>query len=438
MAGKGATSGRPLRAGIAGLGTVGAGVVRLLQEHGSLIARRAGRPVEIAAVSARDRKRDRGVNISSYAWRDDPLALASSDDVDVVVELIGGAEGPARALAEAALANGKALVTANKALMAHHGSGLAALAEKNGVALMFEAAVAGGIPVIKTLREGLAANEIRGVAGILNGTCNYILTEMRETGRDFSDVLKEAQEKGYAEADPATDIEGTDAAHKLCLLGALAYGIRPDMGRVQVTGIGGVTAQDIFYARELGYRIKLLGIARRQADGGIVQTVEPCLVPAGGMMGAVDGVYNAVLLEADFAGSNLSVGRGAGAGPTASAVTADLIDCARGVSVPAFGVPAHSLAAASWADPGAVSGRFYIHLAVNDRAGVLAEISAVMRDFNVSVESLLQRGRDPGNPVSIVLTTHTVKRADIESACRRMESLESVRGKPCLIRIEAF
>ncbi len=428
---------KPFRIGIAGLGTVGAGVVRVLQSNADLIAARTGRPIEIAAVCARERTRDRGVDLSIYSWVDNPLALTEIKDIDAVVELIGGAEGPARQLAEAALKRGCALVTANKALLAHHGYELAVLAEQQGAALMFEAAVAGGIPIIKYLREGLAANNIKAIHGILNGTCNYILTEMRETGRSFADVLKDAQKKGYAEADPTFDIEGVDAAHKLCVLSALAFGIRPDFEALNVTGISHISAKDISFARELGYKIKLLGIARR-IDEKITQAVEPCLVPADSTIGAIEGVFNAVFVEGDFVGSSLAEGRGAGAGPTASAVVADLIDLARGFHILPFGVPARTLRQAVRGDAGDLLSRFYLHLVVKDRPGVLADIAAIMRDHNVSMEAVLQRGRDPDKPVSIVITSHPVRQADITRAVGQMASLAIMKEKPRLLRIERF
>jgi homoserine dehydrogenase len=363
--------------------------------------------------------------------------MALDPEIDVIVEVIGGAGGAAKKLVETALKNGKAVATANKALLAHHGYELARLAEKHDTALMYEASVAGGIPIIKLLREGFAGNDIRAVYGILNGTCNYILTEMRATGRDFKTVLKEAQAKGYAEANPATDIEGTDTAHKICILSALAFGIRPDMAHLPVSGIARLTAADIAHAEELGYRVKLLGIARR--DGGrIVQLVEPCLVPAGSTVGAVDGVYNAVLIEGDFAGESLSVGRGAGEGPTASAVVADLIDYALGFKTPVFSVATPRMKAAKRMDAGEMVSRFYLHLNVRDKPGVLAEIAAVMRDHKVSIESVVQRGHNPGKPVSIVMTTHKARRAEIEKACARIAKLASVAGTPCLMRIEDF
>lgn len=427
------------RVGIAGLGTVGAGVVRLLQSHEALIAQRAGKRIEIVAVSARDKGRKRDVELGDYEWIDDPVKMADYPGLDAVVELIGGSEGAARTLAEHTLMKGRALVMANKALLATHGAELAGLSENHGAPLMFEAAVAGGIPIIKTLREGFAANRAGAVYGILNGTCNYILTEMRETGRHFDDVLKEAQEKGYAEADPTFDVDGIDAAHKLCILTALAFGVKPALDAITIQGIRKVTAEDIKYANELGYRIKLLGIARRGTDGRITQSVEPCMVPLHSPMGAVDGVYNAVFVENDFAGTGLSVGRGAGAGPTASAVVADIIDLARGHShVPVFGTRVHDLAAGVWAGTETVTCGYYMHMVVKDEPGVLAGVAAIMRDHNISIEVVLQRGRDPGKPVAIVMVSHAATRHDVDVAIGKIAAMDNVVEDPHIIRIEEF
>ncbi|MBU0799448.1 MAG: homoserine dehydrogenase [Alphaproteobacteria bacterium] len=427
------------RIGIAGLGTVGAGVVRLLQTHEELITQRAGKRIEIVAVSARDKNRKRDVDLDAYDWIDDPVDMADVKGLDAVVELMGGTEGAARTLVERTLMNKRAVVTANKALLAVYGTELAGLSENHHAPLMFEAAVAGGIPAIKGLREGFAANTISAVYGILNGTCNYILTTMRETGRHFDDVLVEAQAKGYAEADPAFDIDGIDASHKLCILSALAFGVKPSLADIATTGIRKVTADDIKYANELGYRIKLLGIARRVDGGRIAQTVEPCMVPLHSPMGAVDGVYNAVFVEGDFVGTGLSVGRGAGAGPTASAVVADLIDLARGHgNVPVFGMQVNDLADGDWAGPEAVHCGYYMHLVVRDEPGVLAAVSAIMRDHDISIEVVLQRGRDPGKPVAIVMVSHPAPRAQVNTAISLIAALESVIEDPHIIRIEEF
>ena len=310
-----------LRIGVAGLGTVGAGTLQLLERHYELIAQRCGRPILVTAVSARDRRKERGLALDAVRWFEDAVAMASDPEIDVVIELIGGAEGVALEVTRTALEHGKHVITANKAMIAHHGTDLAFAAEEAGAVLSYEAAVCGGIPVIKTIREGLAANEISAIHGILNGTSNFILSTMRDTGREFGEVLEEAQKLGYAEADPSFDVDGIDAAHKLAILTALAFNTQVSFADVHVEGLRDVTAVDIAFAEELGYRIKLLGIARR-TDDGISQRVHPVMVRRGAPIANVEGVYNAVVAEGDFVGSTLSEGQGAGAGPTASAVVA--------------------------------------------------------------------------------------------------------------------
>ena len=429
---------KPFRIGIAGLGNVGCGIVRILQDYPDMIANRAGRAVEIVCVSARDRNKERAVDVSAYEWLDEPGGMAGDPRLDAVIEVMGGAEGPARSLVERCLKAGKAVITANKALLAEHGAALARLSDSTVTPLMYEAAVAGGIPVIKTLREGFAGNEIGAVYGILNGTCNYILTAMRETGRDFEDVLKEAQEKGYAEADPAFDVDGIDAAHKLSILTALAFGVKPDFPAVRIEGIRHITASDIAYATELGYRIKLLGMARRVAEGRIVQRMEPCLVPQTSPIGAVDGVYNAVLIEGNFVGTSLLVGRGAGEGPTASAVLSDIVDLAKGNYRPVYGIPVDELQDAQWGGAEDITGHFYIRLDVLDKTGVLADVTAILRDHEISVEAVIQRSRNPDQPVSVVLTTHETRQADVEAACAKIAALKLVVVKPMVMKIERF
>jgi homoserine dehydrogenase len=424
-----------LRVGIAGLGTVGGGVLRVLHDNAELVAARAGRPVVVSAVSARDRTRDRGVKLDAVRWHDDPASLAADDAVDVVVELIGGSDDPAQELVFAALRAGKPVVTANKALLARHGVALAAAAEQSGASLSFEASVAGGIPIIKTLREGLAANRIRRIAGILNGTCNFILTSMRERGREFADVLAEAQKLGYAEADPSFDIDGVDAAHKLAILAALAFGRPVRFDDVHIEGIRGVSALDIAFARELGYRIKLLGIARR-TEAGIESRVHPCMVPETASLARVDGVYNAVVAEGDFVGRVMLEGRGAGAGPTASAVVADLIDLARGRTVPVWGAASASLSDLPSVPMSDYAGAYYLRLMVLDRPGVIADVAGALRDSGVSLESMLQHGRAPGEAVPIVLVTHETRESQMRVALDRIERLDSVLERPSLIRIE--
>ena len=426
---------RPLSVGVAGLGTVGAGVLRLLRDNADLIAARAGRPIAVTAVSARDRTRDRGVPTSGLRWYDDPVALAFDPALDVVVELIGGAEGPARELVQAALAAGKPVVTANKALLAVHGAELAQQAGDAGVTLAFEAAVAGGIPVIKALREGLAGNRIDRIAGILNGTCNYILTVMRERGREFADVLAEAQRLGYAESDPSFDVDGIDAAHKLAILAALAFNRPVDFAAVHIEGIRGVSALDIAFASELGYRIKLLGIARR-TEAGIESRVHPCMVPQAAPIARVDGVLNAVVAEGDFVGRVMLEGRGAGAGPTASAVVADLIDLGRGRATPVWGAEAAMLANLPAVPMSAHVGAYYLRLMVVDRPGVIADVTAALRDAGVSMESMLQRGRAPGEAVPVVLVTHETNEAAMHRALDQIAALDAVLEFPTLIRIE--
>ena len=430
---------KPFHVGIAGLGNVGCGVVKILQLHADLVAARAGRPIEIICVSAREQTKKRSVDLSKYEWIDAPERMAGDPRLDAVIEVMGGSEGTARALTERCLKAGKPVVSANKALLAEHGAALAAMSDQSGAPLMYEAAVAGGIPVIKTLREGFAGNKINAVYGILNGTCNYILTEMRETGRSFDDVLKEAQEKGYAEADPSFDVDGIDAAHKLSILTALAFGVKPDFSSMNVEGIRHITASDIAHATELGYRIKLLGMARRVGEGNrIVQRMEPCLVPQNSPIGAVDGVYNAVFTEGDFVGTSLLVGRGAGEGPTASAVLSDLVDLARGAQRPVYGIPAAEMKDAVWGGAEDIQAHFYIHLTVIDQPGVLADVTAILRDHHISVEAVIQRSRNPEQPVSIVLTTHETRQSDVAAACGNIAGLKLISAKPTVIRIERF
>ena len=426
----------PLRIALAGLGTVGGGVIRLIETNGALIARRAGRPLEVVAVCARDRGKDRGVDLSRYAWEDDMTLLAERPGVDEVVELVGGADGPALALARRALGAGKGLVTANKAMIAHHGMELAELAEAKGAPLKFEAAVAGGIPVIKGLREGAAANAIGRIYGILNGTCNYILSTMERTGRDFAEVLGEAQALGYAEADPSFDIEGVDAAHKLAILAAIAFGSRIDFASMHVAGISRIRAADIAQAAALGYVIRLIGLADHDPDdpGRVHQRVQPCLVPRSHPLAAVDGPTNAVVAEGNFAGRLLFQGAGAGDGPTASAVVADLIDIARGDTGAPFSVPVAELEALGPADPGHRLGRAYLRFTVADRPGVLAEITAAMRDAGVSIESLIQQGRpEEGGEVLVAIVTHEGPERNVAAALRLLEGSPSLAEPPLVM-----
>ncbi len=422
-----------LRVALAGLGTVGGGVIRVLDANRDLITRRAGRRIEIVAVSARDRSKDRGVDLSRFEWVDDTSALATYD-ADVVVELVGGSDGPALTLARNTLAAGKGFVTANKAMLAHHGLELAEAAEKAGVPLKFEAAVAGGIPVIKGLREGAAANEIARVYGILNGTCNFILSKMEAEGRDFADVLGEAQALGYAEADPSFDIDGVDAAHKLSILSSIAFGTKPAFGDVAASGIRHVLAADIAEAAALGYRVRLIGMAEAGA-GGLFQRVHAHLVPQAHPLAHVTGSTNAVVAEGNFVGRLLFQGAGAGDGPTASAVVADLIDIARGEFGPPYAMPSASLAAAPPAPAGERRGRAYLRFTVADRVGVLAEIAAAMRDAGVSIESLIQRGAAVDGTALVAIVTHEAPEASVAAALERLRGSQSLAGEPLWMHI---
>ncbi len=425
-----------LRIGLAGLGTVGVGVAKVLLAGGNTLAVRAGRPIRIAAVSARDQGKARAIELPGIAWEENPVALARRADVDAVVELIGGENGVAGALVEEALKHKKHVVTANKALLAHHGAALAALAEKNGVSLKFEAAVAGGIPIVRALRESLIAYEVTAVRGILNGTCNFVLTHMESTGRSFADVLAEAQRLGYAEADPTLDVGGGDTAHKLTLLACLAFGIAPDLGAVTVTGIEHITPDDITFAREFGYRIKLLGVARCTPQG-IEQRVYPAMVRAATPLADVEGSFNAIAVEVAEAGPFFFEGRGAGEGPTASSVIADLVDVARGANGPTFGRPAAELARAKAAAPDAHKSAYYIRFQVLDVPGVMAEISHKLAAEHISIESMIQRGRAPDEPVAIVMITHEAPEGTVRRALQAIAASDKVFERPCIIPMES-
>ena len=426
-----------LRIGLAGLGTVGAGVVALLDANAALIERRADRRIAVVAVSARDRARARGVDLARFEWIDDAGGLPARDDVDVVVELIGGADGPALTLARATLAAGKPFVTANKAMLAHHGLELATLAEAHAVPLKYEAAVAGGIPVVKGLREGAAANRLERIYGILNGTCNYILSRMEAERLSFAAVLADAQTLGFAESDPSFDIDGVDAAHKLSILAAVAFGARIDFAGVAAEGIRRVELADIDYASALGFRIRLVGLASAD-DGAMFQRVHPCLVPFAHPLAHVDGALNAVVAEGNFVGRLLFQGRGAGAGPTASAVVADLIDIARGEVGPAFAMPTARLQPLPPADASAQVGRCYIRLTVADRIGVLAELTRELGDAGVSIESLIQRGTASDGEVYVVMVTHSTVHGRVAAALAKIAASASVTAPPLMLHILDF
>ncbi|MDD2325549.1 MAG: homoserine dehydrogenase [Alphaproteobacteria bacterium] len=429
---------KPFNVAIAGLGTVGGGAVALLQKNAALIEKRAQRPVRIVALSARDKTKDRGLDLSGIAWVDDPCALAQREDVDVVCELIGGTDGKAAELCTATLTAGKALVTANKALLAARGGALAALAQKHGGALMFEAAVAGGIPAIKVVRESLAGNSLSCVQGILNGTCNYILTRMEAEGLDFEPVLRDAQKLGYAEADPSADIDGHDTAHKLAVLSALAFGCPPEASRPVVEGIRRLTQADIRYARELGFRIKLLGVARYDVAQGLEQWVAPCLVPVEAALAKVDGVLNAVQLEGDAVGPLALIGRGAGAMATASSVVGDLVDLARGIRPQPWGQAVDGLSALPPKDETAEGASWYIRLQVADKVGVLADIASILRDRAISIATILQRGEaaPEGGVVPVIIVTHHAPKAAITEAVAGLAALPDSGERPLCLRIE--
>ena len=423
----------PLRLGIAGLGTVGTGVVRILQRNAELLKARAGRPLTITAVSARSRDKDRGVRLGDYAWEDDPVALARRDDVDVFIELVGGDTGPARAAVEAAIAAGKDVVTANKALLALHGQGLAEMAEAKGAVIRFEAAVAGGIPVVKALTEGLAANNVTRIMGVMNGTCNYILTRMQDAGLPYQAVFDEASELGYLEADPTLDVGGIDAGHKLALLASIAFGTKVDFDAIALEGIQRISIDDINRAADMGYRIKLLGVAQ-MTGRGLEARMSPCLVPENSPLGQLAGATNMCVLEGDAAGQIVLRGAGAGEGPTASAVMADVIDLARGQRISTFGQPAASLTAAVPATS-STPAPFYLRLQLQDKPGALAKIATCLGDAGISIDRMRQYGHaDMTAPVLIV--THKAMRDALDDAITRMDATGVLDGHPVALRIE--
>jgi homoserine dehydrogenase len=428
----------PLKVGLAGLGTVGASVVRLIDQHRAQLAASSGRPVEIVAVSARARAKSRGLDLKKFRWVDDPVALASDPAIEVFVELIGGEGGVAKKAVEAALKAGKSVVTANKALLAKHGLELARLAEIHGVALAFEASVAGGIPIVKTLREGLAGNSVSRVSGILNGTCNYILSRMELEGLSFAECLAEAQQLGYAEADPTFDIGGFDTAHKLAILAALAFGVKLDAAAISIEGIEHISLADIKAAAELGYRVKLLGVAQR-TPYGVEQRVHPTMVPLSSAIAQVMGVTNAVTVDADAVNELTLVGPGAGGMATASAVVADIADIARGIRSAPFGLPVDDLALAPKTPMQRHEGGYYIRLAARNHIGAAAAIASRMAERGISLESIVQR-RAPGEPdadvVPVVLMTYATTEATIREALAAIVADGHIAEKPQVIRIE--
>ncbi|MEM6305764.1 MAG: homoserine dehydrogenase [Pseudomonadota bacterium] len=423
----------PLRLGIAGLGTVGVGVVRILRQQAALLEARLGRKLMISAVSARSRSRDRGVNISGYAWEDDPVALATRADIDVFVELMGGEDGPAKAATQAAIAAGKDVVTANKAMLAVHGQALAEAAEAAGAALRYEAAVAGGIPVIKTLMEGLAGNEITRVMGVMNGSCNYILTRMESSGKTYQEIFAEADGLGYLEADPQLDVGGIDAAHKLAILSSIAFGSRVDFGGIQLEGIERVSIEDITAAADMGYKIKLLGVAQKTGRG-LEQRMQPCLVPQTSPLGQLEGGTNMVVIEGDAVGQIVLRGAGAGEGPTASAVMADICDIARGLRGPVFGQPAGTLEAPTRA-VSQMATPYYLRLTLVDKPGALAKIATVLGEAGVSINRMRQYEHE-ASAAPVLIVTHKTTRASLDDAIAAMDATGVMAAAPVALRIE--
>ncbi|MEO5333334.1 MAG: homoserine dehydrogenase, partial [Magnetococcus sp. YQC-5] len=430
-----------LRIGMLGFGTVGRGVADLLLTHHEVLAQRTGISLRLVRIATRTPERDRGLAMDSVEVTGNVNRVVDAQDLDVVVELIGGII-PTRDLVYRALQSGKHVVTANKALIAEYGSELFAIARASGVQLLFEGAVAGAVPVIKALRESLAGNRIDLIYGILNGTCNYILTEMRNHKLPFHQVLADAQAKGFAEADPSFDVDGIDAAHKLAILSAIAFGTHLEFARITKEGIRHISDVDIAWANEMGYRIKLLALARHQ-EGLLEIAVRPVMVPDHSMVAAVEGVFNAVFIHGDFAGTTMYHGRGAGERPTASAVVADLVDLARDLHagskrrIPALSVPVHHLHNLPIQNSAQRHGTFYLRLAVADRPGVLAEISAILARHNISLDIIHQKGRSFVDAVPLVMVTHETTEDQINRALAEIETLDSVRETPRMIRIES-
>jgi homoserine dehydrogenase len=431
----------PVNVGLLGLGTVGGGTFNVLNRNAAEITRRAGRGIRISHAAARDYDPARLPGIDAISVSDDAFAIVEEPDVDIVVELIGGYE-PARELVLRAIANGKHVVTANKALIAKHGNEIFSAAQARGVMVAFEAAVAGGIPIIKAIREGLAANQIEWLTGIINGTGNFILTEMRDKGRDFADVLAEAQALGYAEVDPTFDIEGIDAAHKLTILASIAFGIPLQFDKVYTEGISNITREDVEYAEEFGYRIKHLGFTRR-SDKGIEMRVHPTLIPERRLIANVDGVMNAVLVQADAVGPTLYYGAGAGSEPTASAVVADIIDVARTLTadpenrVPHLAFQPDSISDIPILTMADVETAYYLRMQVTDKPGVMADVARILGDAGISIEAILQKEPAPqADKASIILLTHVVRESQMNAAITKIEALDSIHGRVTRIRLE--
>ena len=425
---------KPLRLGIAGLGTVGVGVIKIIQNKLSLLEARTGKQILISAVTAKSKTKDRGIDLSSYQWERDPVSLANREDIDVFIELIGGHEGAAKEAVEIAISKGKNVVTANKALLAHHGHELALKAEENGSILRFEAAVAGGIPVIKSLTEGLAGNSINRIMGVMNGTCNYILTRMESSGLSYEEVFSEANELGYLEADPNLDIGGIDAAHKLSILSSIAFGTEINFNGVELDGIDKITINDIHQAADMGFRIKLLGVSQ-MTSSGLEQRMSPCLVPTGSPLGQLEGGTNMIVMEGDQVGQIVLRGAGAGEGPTASAVVSDIIDIARGISLATFGQPAKTLKKAS-SSKSQTPAPYYLRMLLHDEPGALAKITKILSQFNVSIDRMRQYGHEDEN-APVLIVTHEIKHEDLMTAIQELPNTQVLKAQPLAIRIEA-
>ena len=425
---------KPLRLGIAGLGTVGVGVIKIIQKKLSLLEARTGKQILISAVTAKSKTKDRGIDLSSYQWERDPVSLANREDIDVFIELIGGHEGAAKEAVEIAISTGKNVVTANKALLAHHGHELALKAEENGSILRFEAAVAGGIPVIKSLTEGLAGNSINRIMGVMNGTCNYILTRMESSGLNYEEVFSEANELGYLEADPNLDIGGIDAAHKLSILSSIAFGTEVNFNGVELDGIDKITINDIHQAADMGFRIKLLGVSQ-MTSSGLEQRMSPCLVPTVSPLGQLEGGTNMIVIEGDQVGQIVLSGAGAGEGPTASAVISDVIDIARGISLATFGQPATTLKKAS-SSKSQTPAPYYLRMLLHDEPGALAKITKILSQFNVSIDRMRQYGHEDEN-APVLIVTHEIKHEDLMTAIQELPNTQVLKAEPLAIRIEA-
>ena len=418
--------------GIAGLGTVGSEVAKQLQSNSEFLNRKAGKQLNLVAVSANNKNKNRNFDLSNLKWFSNAASMSETNEIDLIVELIGGSDGIALDLCKNSLIKGKSVVTANKAMMSKHGYELAKISEKNKCSIAFEASVAGCIPIIKSLRDALSGTRVNSISGILNGTCNFILTEMREKGISFAEVLKDAQEKGYAEADPTFDIDGTDAAQKLTILSAIAFGIAPDNKNLSISGIRDVDVTDILFAEELGYRIKLLAYSK--LDNGLVQEVSPCMISLDKQISNVEGVLNAVELETELAGSVLLTGYGAGAEATATAVLSDIISIAQDKQPNVFGTRVSSLQL-DVKQGDKENNRYYMRLNVIDKSGVLASVTEIFKKYGLSIESLLQRGRNPNEEVPVVITTHETDHKTLTSVMKELSNSKELISKPVCMKI---